>query len=97
MTKIRNAGAVFLGNYSPEALGDYFAGANHVLPTSGTSRFFSPLNTSDFIKKISVINFTKKAFEKCYKDVSSFALSEQLKCHSESALVRFSEDVLKTP
>jgi len=86
---IKNAGAVFLGNYSPESLGDYFCGANHVLPTSGTSRFFSPLNTSDFIKKISVINYSRRGFEKCYKDVACLARAEELECHARSALVRF--------
>ncbi len=88
---IKNAGAVFLGNYSPESLGDYFCGANHVLPTSGTSRFFSPLNTSDFIKKISVINYSKDGFKKCYNDVAKLARAEELECHARSALIRFDD------
>jgi histidinol dehydrogenase len=91
---IRNAGAIFVGNYSPEPLGDYFAGPNHVLPTSGTARFFSPLNTSDFIKKISVINYTESALAKCYEGVAAFAKAEQLECHAQSVLVRFGKDVL---
>ena len=89
LSKIKNAGAVFLGNYSPESLGDYFCGANHVLPTSGTSRFFSPLNTSDFIKKISVINYSEKGFKNCYTDVARLARAEGLECHARSALIRF--------
>ncbi|MHB1452763.1 MAG: histidinol dehydrogenase [Saccharofermentanales bacterium] len=91
---IRNAGAVFVGNYSPEALGDYFAGPNHVLPTSGTARFFSPLHTGDFIKKISVIRYTEESLRDCYRDISGFARAEQLECHAQSALVRFGDDIL---
>lgn len=94
LEKIRNAGAVFLGNYSPEPLGDYYAGANHVLPTSGTARFFSPLNTADFMKKMSVINYSGEDFKKCYKEVSEFAKAEQLECHSQASLVRFGEDAV---
>lgn len=93
---IKNAGAIFVGNYSPEPLGDYFAGPNHVLPTSGTARFFSPLNTSDFIKKISVINYSESALAKCYEDVAEFAKAEQLECHAQSVLVRFGKDILNS-
>ncbi|MHB8963014.1 MAG: histidinol dehydrogenase [Saccharofermentanales bacterium] len=93
---IRNAGAVFVGNYSPEALGDYFAGPNHVLPTSGTARFFSPLNTGDFIKMISVIRYTEDSLRSCYRDIAGFARAEMLECHAQSALVRFGDDVLGT-
>lgn len=91
LPQITNAGAVFLGSYSPESLGDYYCGANHVLPTSGTSRFFSPLNVNDFIKKISVINYSEKSLRKCFKEVAEFARSEELECHARSALVRFED------
>ncbi|MHB1483438.1 MAG: histidinol dehydrogenase [Saccharofermentanales bacterium] len=89
ISRISNAGAIFVGNYSPEPLGDYFAGPNHVLPTSGTARFFSPLNTSDFIKKTSIINYTQTALRRCYRDVAAFAEAEQLRCHAQALLVRF--------
>lgn len=92
LPQIRNAGAVFMGNYSPEPLGDYFAGPNHVLPTSGTARFFSPLNTADFLKKTSVIRYTREALAECYRDVASFARAEHLECHAQSVLVRFMEE-----
>jgi len=92
--RIFNAGAIFVGNYSPEPLGDYFAGPSHVLPTSGTARFFSPLNTSDFQKKTSVIRYTKDALKECYCDVAAFAKAELLDCHAQSMLVRFDEDIL---
>ncbi len=92
--EILNAGAIFVGHFSPEPLGDYFAGPNHVLPTSGTARFFSPLNTADFIKKTSVIEYTKNALQTCYSDIAKFAGSEQLDCHAQSMLVRFEEDIL---
>ncbi len=87
--KINNCGAMFLGNYSPEPLGDYFAGPNHTLPTSGTARFFSPLNTGDFYKKMSVINYNRESLEQVYKDVAAFADSEGLTCHAAAARVRF--------
>jgi histidinol dehydrogenase len=90
------AGAIFVGNHSPEPLGDYFAGPNHVLPTSGTARFFSPLNTADFQKKTSVINYTREALQECYQDVAAFAKAEHLECHAQSMLVRFDEDVEST-
>ena len=89
LNKINNAGAVFLGNYSPEPLGDYFAGPNHTLPTSGTSRFFSPLNTGDFYKKMSVINYNEESLKEVYEDVAKFADSEGLTCHAESLRTRF--------
>lgn len=87
--QIRNAGAIFLGNYSPEPLGDYFAGPNHVLPTSGTARFFSPLNTSDFQKKISIIDYSRSALEANWEKIARFAEAEQLTCHAEAVRVRF--------
>ena len=89
LSYIKNAGAIFLGNYSSEPLGDYFAGPNHVLPTSGTARFFSPLNVSDFIKKSSVISYTRKALEKVKEDVILFAEKEGLTAHSNAIKVRF--------
>jgi histidinol dehydrogenase len=95
LPQIQNAGAVFLGHYSPEALGDYFAGPNHVLPTSGTSRFFSPLNSSDFMKKISVIHYSREALAACYRDVATFAKAEGLEGHEQSVLIRFGRDALK--
>ncbi|MBR1796832.1 MAG: histidinol dehydrogenase [Clostridiales bacterium] len=91
LKSINNAGAVFLGNYSPEPLGDYFAGPNHTLPTSGTARFFSPLNTGDFYKKISVINYNEESLREVYKDVAKFARSEGLTCHARSIESRFEE------
>ena len=89
LDKINNAGAVFMGNFSPEPLGDYFAGPNHTLPTSGTSRFFSPLNTGDFYKKMSVINYNEESLREVYEDVAKFADSEGLTCHAESLRTRF--------
>ena len=86
---IKNAGAVFLGSYSPEPLGDYFAGPNHTLPTSGTARFFSPLNTGDFYKKMSIINYNEESLREVYKDVAAFADSEGLTCHAASIRARF--------
>jgi histidinol dehydrogenase len=88
---IRNAGAIFLGNYSSEPLGDYFAGPNHVLPTSGTARFFSPLNVSDFVKKSSLISYSKKALSDIKDDVILFAEAEGLKAHANAIRVRFEE------
>lgn len=89
MTRIKNAGAIFLGNYSSEPLGDYFAGPNHVLPTNGTAKFFSPLSVDDFIKKSSIIYYSKEALEPVYKDIVAFAESEQLTAHANSIRVRF--------
>ena len=85
------AGSVFLGNYSPEPLGDYFAGANHVLPTGGTARFFSPLSVDDFIKKSSIISYSREALENVYKDIIQFAECEKLTAHANSIRVRFEE------
>ena len=89
--KINNCGAMFLGNWTPEPLGDYFAGPNHTLPTSGTARFFSPLNTGDFYKKMSVINYSREALLDVYKDVAAFADSEGLTCHAAAVRSRFEE------
>ncbi len=89
MMKIKNAGAVFLGEYSSEPLGDYFAGPNHVLPTNGTAKFFSPLGVDDFIKKSSIISYSREALEPIYKDIVQFASSEQLTAHANSIKVRF--------
>ena len=89
MTKIRNAGAIFLGEYSSEPLGDYFAGPNHILPTNGTAKFFSPLSVDDFIKKSSIISYSREALEPVYKDIVHFAESEQLTAHANSIAVRF--------
>jgi len=89
MTKIRNAGAIFLGEYSSEPLGDYFAGPNHILPTNGTAKFFSPVNVDDFIKKSSIISYSKEALEKLHKDIELFAESEGLTAHANSIKVRF--------
>ncbi|MCR5529585.1 MAG: histidinol dehydrogenase [Saccharofermentans sp.] len=88
LDKINNAGAVFMGNWSPEPLGDYFAGPNHTLPTSGTARFFSPLNTGDFYKKMSIINYNKESLKAVGEDVAKFADSEGLTCHAASIRVR---------
>ncbi|TYQ15058.1 UNVERIFIED_CONTAM: histidinol dehydrogenase [Acetivibrio alkalicellulosi] len=92
LSSIKNAGAIFMGNYSTESLGDYIAGPNHVLPTSGTAKFFSPLNLSDFIKKSSIISYTKKALNKVKDDVILFAQSEGLDAHANAVKVRFEED-----
>lgn len=89
MTKIRNAGAIFLGEYSSEPLGDYFAGPNHILPTNGTARFFSPLNVDDFMKKTSLISYSKEALEQAHKDIELFAEKEGLTAHANSIRVRF--------
>ena len=91
MTKIRNAGAIFMGEYASEPLGDYFAGPNHVLPTNGTAKFFSPLSVDDFIKKSSIIGYSKEALELIHKDIESFAEAEQLTAHANSIKVRFEE------
>lgn len=89
MTRIKNAGAIFLGSYSSEPLGDYFAGPNHVLPTNGTAKFFSPLSVDDFIKKSSIIYYSREALEPVYKDIVAFAESEHLTAHANSIRVRF--------
>lgn len=89
MTKIQNAGAIFLGEYSSEPLGDYFAGPNHVLPTNGTAKFFSPLGVDDFIKKSSIIYYSKEALEPVHKDIEAFAEAEHLTAHANSIRVRF--------
>ena len=89
MTRIRNAGAIFIGPYSSEPLGDYFAGPNHVLPTSGTARFFSPLGVDDFIKRSSLISYSRQALEEIHKDIEKFAECEQLTAHANSIAVRF--------
>ncbi|NLC16732.1 MAG: histidinol dehydrogenase, partial [Clostridiales bacterium] len=89
---ISNAGAVFLGEYSPEPLGDYLAGPNHVLPTSGTARFFSPLSAEAFIKKISLINYNKKQLKKVKDDIINLSDSEGLQAHSNSVKIRFEEE-----
>lgn len=89
MTKIRNAGAIFIGEYSSEPLGDYFAGPNHVLPTNGTARFFSPLSVDDFVKKSSIVYYSREALEPVHEDIIQFATSEQLTAHANSIRVRF--------
>ena len=92
MTKIRNAGAIFIGEYASEPLGDYFAGPNHILPTNGTAKFFSPLSVDDFIKKSSIISYSREALQKVHKDIESFAKAEQLTAHANSIHVRFKEE-----
>ena len=89
MMKVRNAGAIFIGEYSSEPLGDYFAGPNHVLPTNGTAKFFSPLSVDDFIKKSSIIAYSKEALEAIHEDIEAFAKAEQLTAHANSIKVRF--------
>lgn len=91
MTKIRNAGAIFIGEYSSEPLGDYFAGPNHVLPTNGTAKFFSPLSVDDFIKKSSIISYSREALEPVYRDIVQFAECEKLTAHANSIRVRFED------
>ena len=92
MTKIRNAGAIFIGEYSSEPLGDYFAGPNHVLPTNGTAKFFSALSVDDFIKKSSIVYYSKSALRNIHKDIIQFATSEQLTAHANSIAVRFEDE-----
>ena len=92
MTKIRNAGAIFIGEYASEPLGDYFAGPNHILPTNGTAKFFSPLSVDDFIKKSSIISYSREALQKVHEDIESFAKAEQLTAHANSIHVRFEEE-----
>lgn len=91
MTRVKNAGAIFLGEYSSEPLGDYFAGPNHVLPTNGTAKFFSALSVDDFIKKSSIISYSREALQDVYKDIVQFAECEQLTAHANSIKVRFEE------
>ena len=91
MTKIRNAGAIFIGEYASEPLGDYFAGPNHILPTNGTAKFFSPLSVDDFIKKSSIISYSREALEPIHKDIEKFATAEQLTAHANSIAVRFEQ------
>ena len=91
MTRIRNAGAIFLGEYASEPLGDYFAGPNHILPTNGTARFFSPVNVDDFIKKTSIISYSRQALEKVHSQIETFAKSEGLTAHANSIKVRFED------
>ena len=89
MTRIKNAGAIFLGDYSSEPLGDYFAGPNHILPTNRTARFFSPLSVDDFVKKTSIISYSKQALFNAHKDIELFATREGLTAHANSIAVRF--------
>ncbi|MBE7014069.1 MAG: histidinol dehydrogenase [Ruminococcaceae bacterium] len=91
LDKIRHAGSIFMGRYCPEALGDYYSGANHTLPTSGTAKFSSPLSVDDFIKKTQYTYYTKDALSRVYKDISLFAQKEGLTAHGKSALIRFEE------
>ncbi len=92
MTKIKNAGAIFIGEYSSEPLGDYFAGPNHVLPTNGTAKFFSPLGVDDFIKKSSIIYYSREALKEAHKDIEAFAEAEHLTAHANSVRVRFEKE-----
>lgn len=92
MTKIRNAGAIFIGEYASEPLGDYFAGPNHILPTNGTAKFFSPLSVDDFVKKSSIISYSKDALSRVHKDIEAFAKAEQLTAHANSVHVRFENE-----
>ena len=92
MMKVRNAGAIFIGEYSSEPLGDYFAGPNHVLPTNGTAKFFSALSVDDFIKKSSIVYYSRSALQEIHKDIIRFASSEQLTAHANSIAVRFEEE-----
>lgn len=89
MTRVKNAGAIFLGEYSSEPLGDYFAGPNHILPTNGTARFFSPLNVDDFLKKTSIISYSREALSKVHRQIELFAETEGLSAHANSIKVRF--------
>lgn len=91
MTRIRNAGAIFMGEYASEPLGDYFAGPNHILPTNGTAKFFSPLNVDDFLKKSSIISYSREALEQVHEEIELFAESEGLTAHANSIKVRFED------
>ena len=92
MMKVKNAGAIFLGEYSSEPLGDYFAGPNHIMPTNGTARFFSPVSVDDFIKKSSIIYYSREALQRVHKDIEYFAKAEQLTAHANSIAVRFEDE-----
>ena len=92
LDKIKHAGSIFMGRYCPEALGDYFAGANHTLPTSGTARFSSPLSVDDFVKKSQYTYYTKEALRKVAEDIAFFAEKEGLQAHAKSAVIRFEEE-----
>ena len=92
MTRVHNAGAIFLGPYSSEPLGDYFAGPNHILPTNGTARFFSPLSVDDFVKKSSVIYYSEEALRAVHEEIESFAQAEELTAHANSIAVRFEKE-----
>lgn len=92
MTRIKNAGAIFLGEYASEPLGDYYAGPNHILPTNGTAKFFSPVNVDDYIKKTSIISYSREALEKVHENIELFAESEGLTAHANSIRVRFEEE-----
>ena len=92
MMKVKNAGAIFIGEYSSEPLGDYFAGPNHVLPTNGTAKFFSALSVDDFVKKSSIVYYSREALRKIHKDIEQFATSEQLTAHANSIAVRFEDE-----
>lgn len=92
MMRIKNAGAIFIGENSCEPLGDYFAGPNHVLPTNGTAKFFSPLSVDDFVKKSSIIYYSREALKAIHKDIEQFAKAEQLTAHANSIAVRFEEE-----
>ena len=92
MMKVKNAGAIFIGEYSSEPLGDYFAGPNHVLPTNGTAKFFSPLSVDDFVKKSSIVYYSRQALKDIHKDIIQFATSEQLTAHANSIAVRFEDE-----
>jgi histidinol dehydrogenase len=93
LNDVKNAGAVFLGAYSPEPLGDYFAGPNHVLPTNGTAKFSSPLNVDDFMKKSSIICYDKKRLYDCYQDIETLAVCEGLQAHANSVKIRFEKNI----
>ena len=90
--RLDNAGSIFLGQYASEPLGDYYAGPNHVLPTNGTAKFFSPLSVDDFIKKSSIISYSREALEPLSEDIQKFAKAEGLTAHANSIRVRFEED-----
>ncbi len=92
MTKVRNAGAIFLGESSSEPLGDYFAGPNHVLPTNGTARFFSPLGVDTFVKKSSIISYSRDALRNIHNEIETFAKAEGLTAHANSIKVRFEDE-----
>ena len=91
LDRIKHAGSIFMGRNCPEALGDYFAGPNHILPTNGTAKFFGPLSVDDFVKKSSIIYYSREALEPIHKDIIKFATSEQLTAHANSIKVRFEE------